>query len=252
MTKKLLSGILILMFRFIRRVTLLALLFALGTGFILWKARIPLLEHYLSNRFGAYITLQKVELEWNKLRLTGIKIENPLGKTIYQLFTGKTLSIEVTPLNLFRKNIQIDRVELHDSKLSLEFYNNLYTDSNWSRMLNGLPKSENDRSFIIKKLILSHLEFEVISCEGKSISIPPISYLEIENLGRKHSLTTSQIGGVIFQALLQQLSKESFLGRILDAVPYHILKETEDTIHTLVKKQGDEASAFFQSIFSGN
>ncbi|MCH9625956.1 MAG: hypothetical protein S4CHLAM123_11410 [Chlamydiales bacterium] len=166
---------------------------------------------------------------------------------------------------LFKKIIYVDKIKLQNPTLGIELYNSSGSENNWARLLNGFP-SGNGKKFVIRKLVILNLRFDVTRSNGKPVSIPPLPYLELHNLGEKGALTLSQLGQVIFQALLQTVVSQGHLGALLDNVrhlPQDVLESVRSTLPIeegrgvmqegleTLRRKSHEASEFLQDLFSG-
>ena len=253
-----------IMLRFFRSLILVIILVAVVAGVFLWVARVPTLERFLSKRLNTKLTIEEVHFGWGTLTIEGLRIKNPAKSTLPYAFQGGSITLEMSPFQLWSEVMHIDRIQIESPTLGVELYNSAGTDNNWSRLLNTFP-SGNGRKFVIKKLTISNLRFDIVRSNGKPINIAPIPYLEFDNLGEKGALTLSQVGKVIFQTLLQTLTSQSQLRGILDtvqALPKQVLEGVKSTLPLenakgalqegldTIKRKGEEASEFLQDLFS--
>ncbi len=245
------------------RIIILVLVLALLLGGVyVWLTRVSSVEHFLSKRLNAEVVIQDVRLGWGRLTLEGLKIKNPSSSAMADAFQCSEFDLEMSPSALFKSTVYIDRITIHDPVIGVELYNSSGSDNNWVRLLRGFP-SGGDQKYVIRKLTLTNLQFEVLRSNGKRLSVPVVPVLEFENLGEKGALSVSQLARVIFQTLLNNLSNRAHLGAILDNVtilPQKLLDGAklpiEDSRKSIqeglekIKRKTKEASEFLQDLFS--
>ncbi len=249
------------MFRLLRFTIFLLIVIVTVIATYLWIARVPTLERFLTHKLGYKVTLEEVNVGWNQLTIEKLRMENPQGSSKLYAFEAETIFVEYSPLDLWKKTLHLPLVKIERPTLTVELYNSSGTENNWSRILNTIPTKRN-RHFVIDKLSIIHLRFEVIRANGKTLSIPPLPYLEFENLGTNKPLTLGEIGKIVFQSLLKSLTSKPHLRSLLDNVPklsrellpflYPVEKEKGGFRKSLdkIRRRSQEATDFLQDIFS--
>ncbi len=245
----------------IRLISFLILVATIALGIYFWTNRVSTLESFLSKRLNSKVSLDEVRLGWGRLTLRGLQIETPSSKA----FRSDEIVLEMSPFAFFKKTVYVEKIKIQNPTLSLELYNSSGSENNWVRLLNGFP-SGSGKKFIIRKLVIINLRFDVTRSNGKPVSIPPLPYLELQGLGEKGALTVSQLGQVIFQALLQTVVSQGHLGALLDNVrqlPQDVLEHVRSTLPIeegrgvmqegleTLRRKSHEASEFLQDLFSG-
>ncbi len=253
------------MFRLVRFLLLLLLLVLAVLGTYFWINRISSVEKFLSQKLNTPVTVEEVSLSWNRLSLQELKIANPRPKKLPYAFETKEIVLEMSPWQLLQSTMHIKRVKVIDPLLSIELYNSSGSRNNWADLLNGIPASSGDREFVIEELAFLNLSFQAVRSNGQAISLPVIPYLEFENIGSKNPLSINQLGRLLFQTILNSLSKKG-LDHLLEKVPplppafsegassslpfedelKGFLQEGYDTM----KKKTKEASDYLQDLFS--
>lgn len=252
------------MFRFLGFLLFLALIVILAAGAYLWLSRVQTLERFFSSTFHRHVMIDSVDVQWDKIIIKGMRIENPTNSTLPNAFEAETITIEAKPLDLVQERILIRNVAIENPTFSLELYNSSGTDNNWARILSNLPRSQ-EKQIAIEKLTFSNLHFSVLRANGKKISLPPLSSLEFEHLGQRKPLSFPQIAQVLFESLLHYLTAKPHLGNIMENVPT-FSKEILDGVNTTIpveeakshirqgyetlKKKTQEATEYLQEFFS--
>lgn len=252
------------MFRLLRFT--LFLLIVVATVFLsyLWIARVPTLERFLTQKLGAEVTLEEVKIGWNQLVIENLKIKNLEGSSKPYAFEAGAISLEYSTLDLWKKTLHLPLIKIERPTITVELYNSSGSDNNWSRILSGLNAipSKRSRNFVINKLTLNHFQFQVVHANGKSLAIPPLPYLEFENLGTNNPLTLAEVAKIIFQSLLKSLTSNPSLHSLLDNVPKlshkllpflspgeeekSFFQESLDTL----KRKSQEVTEYLQELFS--
>lgn len=242
----------------------LFLLLVISSGAYLWITRVSRVERFLSSQLMAEVTIENVKIGWNKLRIQGLRIENPSQSPLPYAFQADEIFLQMSPFEIWEQTIHIDQVKVQNPTLGIQLFNSAGSDNNWARFLNHFP-SGGDRKFIIKKLSIMNLQFKIIRSNGKELSVPTIPLLELDNLGEKNALTLSQLARVLFQTILHILSnKASQLGPLLDEVttlPSNLLdgvstslplEDGKGMVHEgidTIKRKTQEATDFLHGLF---
>lgn len=249
------------MFRLIRLAIFLLIVIVTVIVTYLWIARVPTLERFLTHKLGYKVTLEEVNIGLHELVIEKLKMENPQGSTKPYAFEAEAISVEYSPWDLWKNTLHFPLIKIQKPTLTVELYNASGSENNWSRILNTMPTKRN-KHFVIDKLTIIHLQFQIIRANGKTLPIPPLPYLEFDNLGTNKPLTLGEIGKIIFQSLLKSLTSKPHLRSLLDNVPQlsrnlfpfllpdeeskGFLHESLDTI----KRKSQEATDFIQDLFS--
>ncbi len=198
--------------------TLAFLVVVIGAGYF-WINKESVFAHFISKKLHADVMIKQVKIGWDELEIRGLRIKNPKKSTLLYAFEGGSIKIQTPLINLWRDLVQIDLITIEDPTLSVEFYNSSGSDNNWSKLLRAFPATEHGKTFIIDKLLITNLQIKAMRANQKEILLPPLPRLEFDNLGGKHPLTLAQLGRVIFQSILSNLTAAPYLGKILDNVP---------------------------------
>ena len=267
------------MLRLLKITIFLAVVVLIIVGIYFWTARVSIMERMLSKQLNTEVTLKDLKIGWRKLSIRDLKIANPKSATLPLAFQVGEVSVAMSPFELLHQTIHIDRIDINNPTISLELYNKLGTDNNWVRLLNNMsddegkePKEEDvpqkktvkgDKTkFVIRKLTLSNLKFDVIRSDGTKLAIPPLTYLELDNIGEKGPLGLSEVGNIVFQVILSTLKSQADLKDILEnvkAIPQSFLKnvktklqdkETRKAIQKEVDTFKKKGSKILEDLFS--
>lgn len=187
----------------------------LGYGYIQKES---ILAHMLSKRLSCDIFIQRVQFTSKQLLIKDIKIKNPRGSHLPYALEGGTLQIEASPFELLKGIVTIDRVILEDATLKLELKDPTGADNNWAKLLRKFSQRQDGKGFIIETLIVSNLNFHGTHSANKSIDLPTLPYLKLENLGTQTPLALGPLSRILFQSILSTLTTKPHLGKLLDHV----------------------------------
>lgn len=175
------------------------------------------LSSYLTSRLGTKTEIERVKLGTHTVKLEKVKIASP-GR-LPHAFEAQEVLLDAPLSRYWGETIHLDSFLIENPIFSIELFNSSGSSNNWVPILKNFPQSEGGgRRFVIDRLVLSNVQFQVIKSNGKFIHLPTIPYLEFQDIGKKRGLTTGEIGRVIFQTILSVVTKESGLSKILNNV----------------------------------
>lgn len=251
------------MYRLVRFLSALCLVALAAVGAYLWATRESLIERFLTERLKAKVSIESVDIGLKQIVLHGFQINNcssPKGCA----FESATLTIHLSPLELWKQTIPIHSIEINNAILNLELYNGSGIDNNWVRLLNKHSPTEN-HTFVIHHLLFNNLQFTATRSNGRPIPIASIPHLEFKNIGGKDPLSVGEIEQVLFCSILAKLTNQPYLNAILDNVeelpeelkgrltPSLALEEDRGKFQEgleAIRRKTQEATEFLQALFS--
>ncbi len=253
------------MFRLIRWLIFLIVVLCLLAGIIVWLSRISVVESILSQKLDTDVTVEDVSLGWNQVTLKNLRLKNlPQSKVPYA-FEAQSVTIQMSPFELGKKEIHVQRIKIQDPHLTVELYNSAGNDNNWASILKRIPSpqtvtaapSELSHFYIIDRLSITNLQIDLLT-DNKTTSLPKIPYLELHDVGRNHTLTLAQLCQQLFVAILEAVQSKYHLGALLEHFSSkesldqsarsakHSMKEGMETL----KRKAEEAKEYLQHLFS--
>ena len=193
---------------------------------VVWVLKAPIMSSYLSKKLGVPVSMLGIKMRPSYTRISRFHIANPRGSKTKTAFSTKTINIDYDLKELFGDRTTIDRIDLNDVFLGIEFYNPLGTKNNWTAIGGNLSKKKsNGHPYLIRKLVISDMDVEIygmgLSGLLGGVEKKHIDRLEFTNINSKDGFPTEQLIEAIFgRAGLQDYIKNLFSpqGVIKDAV----------------------------------
>lgn len=137
-------------------------------GIILFFSRSYIASVIFSNKLGAPVRINQINMVPGRITIKDAKLKNPSGyNQTYALRIGRT-EINAPIRNFFRSEIEIDSMEVSNVLLTLELINRNPKDNNWTTLLNNInakesklePQSKGHHA-VIKKFVLTNLTVRI-------------------------------------------------------------------------------------------
>ena len=150
---------------------------------ILWFFRINLINYFLSKDFGVPVAIQNIELEKNKLTVSGFEIKNPHSSHSELALSTNSIVFESTWQKLRSETLTIDKIQANDTLIVVELFNKKGDKNNWSAILaHDGNNSKKSKPYLIKTLILNKLRVRLIQSNGKTKEFPAINQMVFHNI----------------------------------------------------------------------
>lgn len=200
--------------------------------FIGWASKTWIVAHWLAKELKVPVSIEKVSINTKQAQILKLHIGNhPQAKTNTALSTD-LIRIDSTPSQVFGDPLIIDRIELENIFVGIEFYNK-QGETNWSKILSRQKKKkEKEKNYLIRELILNHLSVSVTDINGKTKTYPVLDHLRLTNISNETGFPIDQIEKAIFNAVLQEiiqkygidmlfknLNPKTWIQRVLPFVP---------------------------------
>jgi uncharacterized protein involved in outer membrane biogenesis len=190
-------------------------------------SRIPdMLAHNLSKQMKVPVTIEEMTISLSSIGIEKLEISNPPGSILSKALSIGTTHIQAPILHYFDEQVVIDEVRLDEVYLGLEFQSTgNRSKGNWPTIMKNLNTSEghkkSEKSFLIKKLILSNIAVDLVYKEGggKIQHLPAIDQLTFTNVTSQKGIPTQQLANVILQESLKSIfQKENLENMIKDVI----------------------------------
>jgi hypothetical protein len=179
------------------KISVLAILAGL---LFLWLMLAPVFSSYLSSKLGMNVSVSAVHISPTGLRLSQFTIENPWKSEIEHAFKADSISSFFGWKHLFEDPSIIDRIEIDQVYLGIEFDKILSTETNWTEILEKMPQpKEGAKEVIVKKLILTNMTVDIrgMAPLGKN-QIQTIDRMEFTNVSSHEGFPTREFIARIF------------------------------------------------------
>lgn len=129
---------------------------------ILWTIKAPIVSSYLSKTLGMRVSVATVSIGPSRSKMKYFKIDNPHKYKSQYALKAESIRTSYQWKELKDNPTIIDRIEIDQIDLAIEFANVLGTKNNWSDLISRMPeKKENAKEVIVKKLILTNMRVDI-------------------------------------------------------------------------------------------
>lgn len=190
------------------------LLIVMASLVFLWLIKTPIMAGYLTHKIHVPVSIGNVSIWPSQTNIRDFRIKNPHGFKTHSAFSVHQVDIFYDVHQLRQTPRHIQKIEMDDIFLSIEFSNALGTQNNWTVIGSKIPKEDSysGKELIIDKLILTNLKIEI---RGLGLIGAPqmqqIARLEFDQISSEKGFPTKQLIQQIFQSAgIQQYIKEAF------------------------------------------
>jgi len=199
-----------------------------GLGYLAYKNAAPLLAKIISNKTQTPVTIHAIDFYKESFTITEIQIGNPHKAQLPTALKVQTVNVEAPYKNYIEDPILIDKIELNNVYVNIQIYNKDQTEGNWQTLMKNLSEDHRsplsvERITVIKKLILTNIQIDLILSDGKYYRLSPMERLEFNNIRSDKGIPTQEISEIIIQQMMQQIFLQKGLKAIIDA-PVDIIK----------------------------
>lgn len=208
---------------------LLAILMILfGGAYLAYKNSDLILETIISRKMEVPVTIQRVQFNKGFFQIENFQMENPNEAELPTALKVETIRVDSPYRQYFEDPIVIDQIHLDTVYVNIEIYNKDQTEGNWHTIMNHMEKEHSsplsvERSTLIKKLILTNIQIDLILADGKVRHLSPIKRLEFDNIDSEKGIPIEEISEIIVQKMMSSIFLEKGLKAIIEA-PVKILK----------------------------
>jgi hypothetical protein len=200
---------------------LLFLLLVAGAGALAWMNRTRLISQWLSTQLGVPVAIRRLDVSREGAHVFRFWVGNPPRSRTTTAFAAEEIEIDTTFQQLRQDPLTIDRIEIDNIFVGLEYYNPAKTESNWGYILgNSTPDASapKGRDYLIRKLILNNLTVEMVLSNGKVQRFPTIARMEFNNISSETGFPVSEIEKAIFNLMIQDLIRKLPIDKIIEQV----------------------------------
>jgi uncharacterized protein involved in outer membrane biogenesis len=194
-------------------------------------SRLPdYLANQLSKKLQVAVNIDTISLSLKGIKIKNIEIDNPQGAVQPQAFKCSEIAIQTPLTHFFHKQIVIEAITISDAFLDLEFESASATKGNWSTIMGNLQQSQgagkpkkmsSERTLLIKSLILSPIDVDVVYLKNSSKvqHLPRIDRIELTDISSQEGVPLDQIlNSVLGQMLKSVFVKENLKNMLQDLI----------------------------------
>lgn len=199
--------------------------------FIAWSRLPDVLANNLAKKLKVSVEIEDIRLSYDKITIDNFEISNVPGGILQKAFSTEKIEVDAPLHNYFDKAIEIDRIELDNVYLGLEFDSSKGTKGNWTTLMNNLQasseaesskkeKKSSDRSVLIRTLILTNIQVDVVYVkDGTPVKrLPTINRIVLTNISSEKGLPMDQIMNSVLGQMLQSVFMKQNLQNMLEGI----------------------------------
>ncbi|MEI8328403.1 MAG: hypothetical protein WCG14_00145 [Chlamydiia bacterium] len=227
-------------------VLLLIIASASIASFVFWSRTPDIISKNLTEKLGVKVEIEDMTLGMSDITMENFEINNIPKGLLKKAFTSQTISI-VAPLTAYlNEKIVIEKIQLDNVYLGLEFTSPTSTQGNWTQIMSNLEKSmgspkgngkkpkkqkqspmkpqgsPSNKSLLIKELIINDISIDLIylSSNSKIKKLPKIKQIIIKNITSEEGFPLDQLTHSVLGQMLQEVFiKENLKNMIESFVP---------------------------------
>jgi hypothetical protein len=204
------------------------LLLLVGMGVFTYFNAPHLLSSIIEEEVGFPTKIQAVDFEKNQITIRSLEIANPKKARLPTAL--KILSTEIkAPYKQYIKNpMIIDEIHLSDIYMNIQVYNKDQTEGNWQTIIGNVQKDRKsfisfEKATLIKRLLLTNIQIELILANGRQYKIPPIEKIEITNISTEKGMPAHEITEIIVQKMTHAIFLQEGIKNLIET-PVNIIK----------------------------
>ena len=211
--------------------TLCASLFVfIGLLYLAYTISPFLLEKILSHKTHTPVTIQKIEIKKGLFSLSQLEVKNPKDTERPIALKIEKISVQAPFSQYLHNPIVIDQIHLDNVYVNIQIYNKEQTEGNWETLIHNMGTSGAnpiaiERGAIVKKLILTNVQLDLILADGKTHNLSPINRLEFDNIQSEEGISSEEISNIIAKKVMHSI----FVENGLQNLSYGTTTEPSDT-----------------------
>lgn len=171
---------------------------------VAWMQKTTILAHFLSKQMHVKVSLQSLDITRELTTLTNLWMGNPRHSTTTTSFSSSLIEIAQDPLDILNNPLIIDRIDISDISVGIEYYPDNQT--NWNYILrSNSPKIRKGRDYLIRTLVLNNLSVIVTAANGKETRYPAIERMEFHDISSDSGFPIEEIEKAIFKKVMQNI-----------------------------------------------
>jgi hypothetical protein len=199
-----------------------------GLGYLAYLNSSTILAEIISKKTMTLVSIEDVIWEKDSFTIDDIMIANPKQARLPAAMRVKKIKVDAPYKQYLENPILINQIHLDSVYVNIQIYNKDQTEGNWQTLMGNMAVDHKsplsiERSALIKKLILTNIQIDLILSDGKLHHLSPIERLEFDNISSDKGIPTQEISEIIVQKMMQSIFLEKGLKSIIEA-PVDIIK----------------------------
>ncbi len=208
---------------------LLGIIIVIALAAYLAYANSPLiLARVISHKTQVPVTIKNIDFQNDAFTIQQLQMGNPKEARLPTSLKVETITINSPYRQYFDDPIVIDQIYVNNVYVNIQLYNKDQTEGNWQTIMKNMAEDHGsplsiERPAIIKKLILTNIQIDLILSDGSVHNLSPIARLEFDNIHSDKGIPIQEISEIIVQKMMQSIFLEKGLKTIIE-VPVDIIK----------------------------
>lgn len=199
-----------------------------GLGYLAYLNSSMILAEIISKKTMTPVSIKDVIWKKDSFTIDDIMIANPTPARLPTAMRVKSIKVDAPYKQYFEDPILINQIHLDSVYINIQIYNKDQTEGNWQTLMGNMAVDHKsplsvERSALIKKLILTNIQIDLILSDGKLHHLSPIERLEFDNISSDKGIPTQEISEIIVQKMMQSIFLQKGLKSIIEA-PVDIIK----------------------------
>lgn len=210
---------------------IIAILATFIGAFLLWSRMPDIASRKISKTLGVAVHIADIGLTLSRITVQNLDIGNPYGSRLSHALSTQEIDIAAPILNYLHDDIIIDRIDMKNVYIGLEFDSPHGTTGNWTTIMANADRAQAassttsaDKTVLIRRLILTNIQPDLLyRSEGKVRHLPTIPRIELVNISSKggdlsDQLMNSALGQMIKEIFIKENLKDA-LDKIFKQIP---------------------------------
>ena len=187
-----------------------------------------ILAELIGHKTHTTVTIEDIHFHSGGFMIEKLRIGNPKEARLPTAMKVETIDIEAPYRQYFWNPIIIDKIQMSDVYVNIQLYTKDQTKGNWQTILANMEEDHKsffsiEREAIIKKLIFTNIQIDLILSNGKLHKLSPIERLEFDDVTSDKGIPTQEISEIIMQKMMNSIFLQQGLKAIIEA-PATVIK----------------------------
>ncbi len=187
-----------------------------------------ILAELIGHKTHTTVTIEDINFHSKSFSIEKLRIANPKEARLPTAMKVETIGIEAPYKQYFWNPIIIDKIEMSDVYVNIQLYTKDQTQGNWQTILANMEQDHKSffsvqREAIIKRLIFTNIQIDLILSDGRLHKLSPIERLEFDDVTSDKGIPTQEISEIIMQKMMHSIFLQQGLKTIIEA-PATVIK----------------------------
>ena len=188
-----------------------------------------ILAQIISRTTHTPVTINTLDFHQEASIIQNLIIGNPDKAYTPTAFKAEIVKINSPYKQYFKNPIVIDKIEMNNVYINIEFYTEDNIEGNWQVLIDNMEanhklSSESKRQVSIKKLVLNDVQITLVLSDGKIHRLSPIPCLEFDDVKSEKGIPIEELSEIIARKMMYSIFREDGLNLIIK-IPLNVIKK---------------------------